>query len=517
MMLRAFSAIAFVAALLCTACTNSDDYLYSESDATFIEVSAEMAYSFDSVSERIKMDTLHPGDSLIFIANILPSKSIRIKRYIWTVDGEPFSYDFSFRSAIWEPGLHKVVFILETSFGDTLSDTLTLQISSAPILLDSTFIPAKGTQGIPTTGGLSFAWNAYDPDSIASLFYHFTIDGLVDTILNVPYFTYWSDFKPLSHYRWHVQAINEFGFFSENTIEGSFFTSGNMDESGITGFFDISAWDPTNPFAYTMKLSILDTANNEVYNDSIKGSSQGARPFAISPLNEGSYKAIFSIPKYSDFTSDTINFTLLANEVLDLDTIRLRDTIAPTIAVIEDDMVNMQKDTLKYTDTLRFLITDFGSPQSKKTISAYLESELLTEKSNDGDTFTVVLPANMKTWNNRLLDIVAIDASKNRTTRNYTLEPTESWIKTNNSFTQEGPGKIDLYVIDSNPYGFSLSACKFLVNGVLYQAMDPTPLLCTVRITTDALEPGLNTIESIAVYDNEITQVKTWFITYISE
>ena len=517
MMLRAFSAIAFAMALLCIACTNSDDFLYDESEATFIEVSAEMAYSFDSISERNKCDTLHPGDSLIFIANILPSKSIKIKRYIWTIDGNPFSYDFSFRSAIWEPGLHKVVFILETFFGDTLSDTLTLRISNSPALQDSLFIPAKGTQGIPTTGGLSFAWKGYDPDSIASLYYRFTIDGLVDTILSVPYFTYWGAFKPLSHYRWHVQAINEFGFISENTIDGDFFTNGSPSESGITGFFDVSARDIASPFAYTMKLSILDTANNEVYNDSIKGSSQSARPFAISPLNEGVYKAVFSIPKYPDFTSDTINFSLLANEVLDLDTIRLRDTIAPTIAFIEDGVVDMEKDTLKYADTLRFLITDFGTPQSKKTISAYLESVLLTEKSNEGDTFTVVLPTNTKTWNNRLLDIVAIDASKNRTTRNYTLEPAESWIKTNNSFTQEGPGKIDLYVIDNNPYGFPLYTCKFLVNGTLYQPESPNPILCSVRITTDALEPGLNTIESIAVYDNGINQVKTWYITYNKE
>ena len=117
-----------------SACSNGEDYLYDEEQSTFIEVSAEMAYTFDSNSVRMKSDTLTPADTLIFIANILPSKSIKIKRYLWTIDGEAFSYDFSFRKNIEKPGLHKVAFYLETYLGDTLSDTLTLQVSNLPIL-----------------------------------------------------------------------------------------------------------------------------------------------------------------------------------------------------------------------------------------------------------------------------------------------------------------------------------------------------------------------------------------------
>ena len=520
-----FRAIAFltcVIALLYEACTNSDDYLYDESESTFIEVSAEMAYSFDSLSERSKADTIRPGDSLIFIANIQPSKSIKIKRYLWTLDGNPFSFDFSFRSAINKPGLHKIAFILETFFGDTLSDTLTLQVSSPPVLLDTAFIPATGSQGIPTTGGVSFAWNGYDPDSIAFLYYRFSIDGLIDTILNVPYFTYWQNLEPLSHYRWHVQAINEFGFTSSNTIEGNFFTAGGPNECGITGFIELSAKDNAiTAFAYSAKISILDSTDREIFSDIIKGNSQNAQPFVVSPLNEGSYRIAINVPKYPDYFKDTFDLVLSANEVQELDTIALTDSIPPRIAAIENGISDDSTNTLEYADTLRFLVTDLGTPQSQKTVLAYLESTQLVEKVGAGDTFTVALPTSAKTWTTRQLDIVAIDASKNKSTRSYTIKPAESWIKTNTSYTIYADTLTNnlttFFIIDNNPFGFVLDTCKFIINNQKQSSKQASSFLCKITTSLQDLQSGVNTIQSIAVYTNGISHKKEWYITYINE
>lgn len=516
MKFRALAALICAIALLFAACTNSDDFLYDESEATFIEVSAEMAYSFDSLSERSKIDTLRPGDSLIFIANILPSKSIKIKRYLWTLDGDAFSYDFSFRSAIWDAGEHKVVFLLETFFGDTLSDTLTIHVSNPPVLLDSAFIPAKGTQGIPTTGGISFAWNAYDPDSIAQLYYHFTIDGVVDTLLSEPNFTYWGRLEPLSHYNWHVQAINEFGFASNNTIESNFFTSGGPNESGITGFIELATHNGfTNAFAFNAKVSILDTAGNEIYSDVVKGNTQSSLPFVISPLSAGNYKVAVAIPTYPDFSTDTLDITLSANEVQETNTITLHDTIPPQIAFIGSTFADRVSDTIPYADTLRFLITDFGSPQSQKTVAAYLESTLLNEKAGAGDTFTVVLPPNTKTWNYRYIDIVATDASKNKTIRSFTVEPAERWFMTNSSFTTSDSGLFSLYIIDQNPYGFTTQTCKFTINdNLVIKKSSSGGSICTIRTSTAYLNKGLNTIRSVVEYTNGISQWETWYIMY---
>ena len=117
--------------------------------------------------------------------------------------------------------------------------------------------------------------------------------------------------------------------------------------------------------------------------------------------------------------------------MLDLDTITLRDTVRPHIAVLAAGSAFTKIDTLDYSDTLKFLVLDSGTPSSQLTVSAFLESTLLTETAVSGDTFTVILPSTARTWNRRLLDIVAIDASKNKTVRNYVIEGADSWFRSN--------------------------------------------------------------------------------------
>ena len=511
--LRAFLIAALAATLVSqfSACSNGDDYLYDEEQSTFIEVSAEMAYSFDSNSVRMKSDTLTPADTLIFIANILPSKSIKIKRYLWTIDGEAFSYDFSFRKNIEKPGLHKVAFYLETYLGDTLSDTLTLQVSNLPILDKNKFIPAQHSQGIPTSGGISFAWSAHDPDSIASLHHHFIIDGIIDTIVSECAYTYWGELPPLEHLHWSVQAINEFGFASRETLHGDFFTRGGIDEAGITGAVTTStAASGTGVFKFNVNVAILDTLGDVVFSKDIAGNSQSVQNFAISPLSVGKYRVAFHVPEYPDITSDTLNVTLHAGEVLDLDTLILRDTTPPRIAVLVAGNALADPDTLDYSDTLKFLVQDAGTPARHMTISAYLESTLLNETSLSGDTFTVVLPATARTWNRRLLDIVATDASRNKTSRTYPIEGAESWLLTNPDPTVITGDSIRLYIVDNNHYGFKPDTFYFdMGNKVIAHSADGLPLYSQTFLKLEFNE-GDNIIRSGIRYTNGITQWKRW-------
>ena len=495
------------------ACTNSDDLLYDESESIFVDISVEMATSFDSNSVRIKADTIRTNDSLIFIANILPSKSIKLKRYIWMLDGNPFSFDFSFRSSIDQPGYHELAFILETTFGDTLSDTLRLWVSSPPILLDSVMFPAAGSQGIPTSGGVTFAWNAYDPDSLAALRYRIVIDKLIDTIIPEPHFTYWGKLAPLRHYHWWVEAINEFGFVSESRLQGDFFTKGEKNECGISGTINTSIKESNqgSPLL-TVLFDIFDLDDNLVRTDSVSGKSP--LPFSIHPLKPGSYTVRPRIPKYPDFFTNSVSVELFQNEVLDLDTLLMQDTIAPKIELILDGD-SSEIDTIDFADTLRFLVTDFGSPANGKTVSAYLESMLLVEKVATSDTFTVVLPASARSWNERLLSIVAVDASKNKSTRKYTIAPSETWIKTNSDVVLTVPESIQMFIIDNNPYKFTLDSCKFEINGkytLSAWAVPGTP--CKLTVAPSYLNNGKNSIRSIASYTNGITLWKKWYITY---
>lgn len=504
--------IALLAALL-AACSNGEDFLYDEEQSTFIEVSAEMAYSFDSGSTRLKSDTLSPEDTLIFIANILPSKSIKIKRYLWTMDDEIISYDFSFRRNIDTPGPHRIVFLLETYLGDTLSDTLLLQVSNPPVLDREKFIPAARSQGIPTSGGVSFAWNAHDPDSIASLHYRFTIEGIVDTIVADQAFTYWGNLPPLEHLFWSVEAINEFGFTSREAIHGDFFTRGGVGETGFTGAITTSAAAHSITFFdFDVNATVLDTLGNAVLEKTFKG-SLNVEKFALSPLAAGKYRIAFDVPEYPDFTCDTLDVTLRDNEVFDLDTLTLRDTTPPQISAIAAGIVINDTDTLDYSDTLRFYIRDFGTLRSQKIATAYLESVQLTTTAVMGDTFAVVIPQKMRTWNRRQLDIVATDASKNKTVRNYTLEGSESWFKTNPDPTVVTGDSIRLYIIDNNHYGFKPDSFYFDTGRRLI-AIDAGGIpLCSQTLIAVEFNKGDNVVRSGIRYTNGITQWKKWTLT----
>ena len=153
--MKRFLILAAFLALTFLACTNSDDALYDESSNSSISISAKLLLEKDSISRQGKADTVRPGDTLTFIADIEPSRSIRIQRYYWTLDGDKWASEFSFRSNISEPGHHEVVFVLVDYFGDTLTDTLHVWVGNLPILDEKAFIPHPGTQQIPTESGIS--------------------------------------------------------------------------------------------------------------------------------------------------------------------------------------------------------------------------------------------------------------------------------------------------------------------------------------------------------------------------
>lgn len=504
---------AILAAMALFACTNSDDLLYDESQSVFVDISVEMAVSFDSTSTRVKADTVRTGDSLIFIANILPSKSIKLKRYLWTLDGSPYSFDFSFRSSIDKPGYHTLAFILETTFGDTLSDTLHLWVSSPPVLRDSAFFPAAGTQGIPASTGVTFAWDAYDPDSLARLSYRIVIDKLVDTVVSEPHFTYWGKLSPLRHYHWWVEAINEFGFTSETRLQGDFFTKGEKDESGVSGTVTTSIKESTqgSPLLNVF-FDIYNEGDSLVRTDSVTGKTPLS--FAIAPLKAGSYTIQPRLPQYPELTAKPIGVKLFNNEVLDLDTVLMQDTIAPKITFLHDKAIPAN-DTIDFADTLRFLVTDFGSTANGKVVSAYLESTLIAEKNTSNDTFAIAMPASARSWNPRLLSIVATDASKNKSTHQYTIAPSESWIKTNSDIVLDSTEATQMYIIDENPYGYMLDSCKFEINGKHTLATRAIPgIPCKIIVAVSYLNSGKNSVRSTALYTNGISLWKRWYITY---
>lgn len=500
-----FASLAAIATTL-IGCTNSDDYLFDESEATFIEVSTEIATSFDTNSVRTKSDTLLPTDTVIFIANILPTKSIKIKHYYWTLDGEHFSYDFSFRSAIEKPGEHDLAFILETLFGDTLSDTLHIWVSRPPVMVTDKFIPAPGAQELNSVGGISFAWEAYDPDSIAKLRYHFVIDSVIDTIVSEPYFTYWKSLPALHHYNWRVQAINEYGMVSKQEINGNFFTAGVKGESGISGHIKFSAKESgLYDFTLGTTFTILDTNGTIVRKDSVSGKSRETPGFTIAPIEAGTYRIIRETPDFPDFSADTLKIRLTQNQVLLLDTLTIQDTIPPRITSIESE-----GDTLTYADTLKFIVNDGGSPSLQKSTSVYLESTSLGNWDFSGDTLSVILPETARTWNTRQLGIVVTDASRNKAIRNFVIEPGESWFVTNRDSEIASDSSFSVFIIDRNPYGFTPERFIFDFGTKQETVIANESKICSMKLSPEEIPNGTSQMRSGILYTNGIVQWKKW-------
>lgn len=404
-------------ALLFFACSDSDEYLYEESSKQEISIEAYMTRAFKNDADKFRADTILLGDSLIFFANVWPSKAMHFQKYYWTMDGVIFANEFSFRKPVTNPGLHEINFVLIDHFGDTLVDTMSLAVSSAPLLDQKNFIPATGTQNIGASDFLSFAWNAEDPDHMWDVFYHFTLESqeeksqvLVDTILEVPYFKYIYGFNSLTQYRWKVQAFNQLGIPSLHQIAGNFGVAGVPGENAITGVIKINVSDLDPQF----EVTLMDSINQEV------SKIQSRSTFNLKPIPNGNYKIAIVSKDYPDFKLDPTSVQLQGGKVFQMDTLVLKDNNPPYIQPL------MGSDTLDYADTLRFIVRDDGGPLAVSRTFAKMEQAAIPSSKFQGDTLIVPLKNYESSWSLRILTITTQDNSGNKAYRYFYIRPNKT-------------------------------------------------------------------------------------------
>lgn len=409
--------LTFLVLFFACACTDSDQFLFNETENTeFIKVEATVTTSFDSTASRSKADTIKPGDSLIFLTNVIPSKSIRNQEYFWTLDGKLFSNEFSVKSTIKAPGIHDVEFVFVDFFGDTLKDSLTITVASPPQLDNVNYIPASLTQGIRQNDFLRFVWRAYDPDSMWNLHSRFTLQEeysdslLVDTLLDSPQFIYTGHLKTLQKYTWQVSVQNQFGQAAEQQLEGIFYTTGIDGENALCGKLETS----TRENDFTFQVLLTDSAQQTLYKKKFKSSDSH---FSIKPLPEGSYTLYTLVEDYPDFKPDTLDITLRGGTVREIPSITFYDSIPPTIESLTSS------DTLDIADTLHFKVYDGGGTLQLSKIRAMLDSHTLTGLSLSHDTLAIPLDPSALYWSYRIIAITLADNSENKTQRKFYLRP----------------------------------------------------------------------------------------------
>lgn len=514
--LACFLTMVFLCTGTLTSCTNPDDYIFDERDTTTMTVRADMARYYDTTAYRVKSDTVMLGDSILFIASITPSKSTRTKSSFWLFDNKFFASEFNVQETITQPGYHEIVFVLIDIFGDSLTDTLHLWVSTYPKIDTANFIPAKSTQGLPSRKPIQFSWDASDNYCNCELYYHFTLTNLIDeengemdlidTIIKTPYFVLDKELKALSLYKWKVQAFNEYKTGSQKTIEADFSTLGNTNESGISGRLETSS-DKT---IANFDIIVLDASNTPTGIKTSLKKKSGNGLFTIKSLSQGTYKITARSSEAPDYKTDTVTVSVGRSSLVNIGTMLAEDKTAPTITV------DVPNDTIDFTEYIDIHIHD-GSAESVPTeTKVFLGDKQLKTVTETEDGIRIQLQEKHKSWVPQILTIIATDGSNNFTKKTLIIRPSDFWFDINNDTTISEQAEISIFVKDHNPYNFELYTCTINrfddYRGIIkIDARNLTAL--SYPISARDFPNAKNNISITLEYDEGIEQTRYWNLT----
>ncbi len=414
-----FIFISSILLLFLGACENPDRVLFQNSTGDALRIDAALIRLADPDEQQKNADTLLLNDSVFFNAAVTPSKSIPLKSFYWTHNGRRLGNEFSFKTVFRELGLHLVSFTVVDLFGDSLSDTVRVRVTEKPIL-DSLILPRDSTQGILSQKEVSFVWNLMESDPNANVFYRFKLFDFqniyADTLLENSFYSFSKKLPNYQKIMWSVQAVNEFGIESENTISAAFYTGGTASEGGATGY--VSA-----PFAEAMQNLTFELRDSN--SQKISFASQAELDslvqqgfLRLSPLPAGNYRLIISNKLYTDYRSPEIPVRISNGEVSDLGNIVLKDSILPLILSLDSDSL-----LLPPLDTLTFLIQDHGLPHTPENFSLLLNGTEFTDLQFKRDTLRIFSHSYRHSFTEQILTIRFSDGFYQNQEKTFYLRP----------------------------------------------------------------------------------------------
>jgi hypothetical protein len=390
-------------------------------------------------------------------------------------------------------------------------DSLDVWVADNPILNDSVFTPANGTQAIDPFEAIYFTWSAKTEGIKLNHYYHFTLSEQnfanadskfikIDTILSEPNFTFHNKLNQFKKYDWSVQAFNEYNFASSQKIESSFYTKGFPGEGSLQATVDIG-----HAISVPMHLLLQNKDDSNKHFDFDFRLTSTNNKVSLGVIPAGAYQLTLR-SDYSDFGTIQKDVKINDGFVTIENNLKLVDSIAPTI------ISTTRHDTLDFADTLQFIVKDGSGAISPQNIKVYLENETILDKSYKDSVLTVVLKETDKSWAYRILVIAATDGSKNVFNKSFYISPSTLWFITNNDTTIASDGTISMFIRESNPMGFTIDSLQFYnVTKNKLIISDPRP---SAKFFTAELEASLfeaeQYIKSIVIYKNGLRQSKTW-------
>lgn len=401
-------------------CSDENVTFYPE-NADVVSVKAYVIRESDSTRERRKADTILPTDSVVLLAVIEPSRSIRMTEFYWQIDSGATYSEFSHRASIASPGKHLAKFILLDRFSDTLQDSVSLWVAPPPSIDSESWIPQNETQGIPPDSAISFAWNASAENFLATMRYSFSLlcgrKILLDTILPEAHVTYKGNLPEQELCLFDVSASDDFGKSSSQRIHSIFFTGKNSFKENENVFFKIQG-----PVQDSLEYR-LNSADAETSSGVLEGEGNDSI-FSIRNVKPGTYRLVIRSNAYPDYMSDTVSLSVRKGKISYIKNIPLRDTVVPKIRSLS------QKDSIDWKDTLRFEIEEKGFPVSSSDIRIVFDGNKISDWIFENGSLRIFTENLQKSFTFHPLTISVTDRAKNFATKNFTVAPGKSCIRT---------------------------------------------------------------------------------------
>lgn len=411
----------FAFAALLLGCSE-DSAVFDPENADVVSVKAYVIRENDSTRERRKADTVSPKDSIVLLAVIEPTRSIRMTDFHWQIDSGKTYSEFSHRTVISSPGKHLARFTLLDRFSDTLRDSVTLWVAPPPLIDTASWIPRNGTQDIPPDSTVSFAWNASTENVLALTLYSFSLQcggkRLLDTVLSETSVTYDGDLPEQELCLFDVSASDDFGKSSPQEIHSLFFTGKISEKETENVFLEIQS-----PEKDSLEYRLSSVSCEETRSGLLE-SERNDSLFSIRNVKPGTYRLFLQSRNYPDYTSDTVNLSVRKGKVLYMENLAVRDTVAPRIHS------RLQKDSIAWEDTLRFDIEERGLPLSTGDIQVVFDGNKVSDWTLDNGELQIFTKALQPSIMFHPLTISVTDRAQNSATENFLVAPGKSCVRT---------------------------------------------------------------------------------------
>jgi uncharacterized protein (TIGR02145 family) len=307
--------------------------------------------SGSDTSGLAKRDTIHTGDSIVFIGIVTPANAAIVSATWNFGDGTSSQLPVSIHR-FSRGGKYTGVFTITDRVGITLSDTVVVGVNTPPGPI-TLLLPANGQSGLDPQSNRTFKWACRDNDGDTLLFRVFFntsrnfISPFAETtsseiLIQDPNLT------KLTTYYWMVKAIDAYGESSTSDTFRFKTKDPNATTGSIEGYAVFQGWTKHSG----VLINLLDSA--DIHNSKVTATATDEKGFfSIRNLTPKTYKVIADDTLYKKFISATCYAAVEIGSITGPETLILKDPVKPVIydhSPVAVQSIRTPQISIKYSD-----------------------------------------------------------------------------------------------------------------------------------------------------------------------